>query len=95
MRLAILQGEGGSRMSRDDPAAAPDAYRTFLEAKIAAPPSLGLPCDLDEVRSHLSDGRPMKEHVRHIVKWAVEGGRRGIFASFGLHKTMSSWRSAG
>jgi hypothetical protein len=88
MRLAILQGEGGSRMSRDDPAAAPDAYRTFLEAKIAAPPSLGLPCDLDEVRSHLSDGRPMKEHVRHIVKWAVEGGRRGIFASFGLHKTM-------
>jgi DNA modification methylase len=67
---------------------APDPYRTFLEAKIAAPPSVGLPCELDEVRSHLTDGRPMKEHVRHIVRWAVQGGCRGIFASFGLHKTM-------
>jgi DNA modification methylase len=67
---------------------APDPYRAFLEAKIAAPPSVGLPCELDEVRSHLVDGRPMKEHVRHIVRWAVQGGRRGIFASFGLHKTM-------
>jgi hypothetical protein len=49
---------------------------------------VGLPCELDEVRSHLTDGRPMKDHVRHIVRWAVQGGRRGIFASFGLHKTM-------
>lgn len=75
-------------MSRDDPSAAPDAYRQFLEAKIATPPSVGLPCELDEIRSHLIDGRPMKDHVRHIVRWAVLGGRRGIFASFGLHKTM-------
>lgn len=75
-------------MSRDDPSAAVDTYRSFLEAKIATPPSLGLPCELDEVRSHLSDGRPMKDHVRHIVRWAVQGGRRGIFAAFGLHKTM-------
>lgn len=67
---------------------AEDPYRAFLEAKIATPPSLGLPCELDEVRSHLIDGRPMKDHVRHIVRWAVQGGRRGIFANFGLHKTM-------
>jgi len=67
---------------------APDPYRAFLEAKIASPASVGLPCELDEVQSHLTDGRPMKEHVRHIVRWAVQGGRRGIFASFGLQKTM-------
>jgi DNA modification methylase len=69
-------------VGRDDP------YRAFLEAKIATPASLGLPCELDEVSAQLIDGRPMKEHVRHIVRWAVQGGRRGIFASFGLHKTM-------
>lgn len=63
-------------------------YQAFLEAKIAAAPAAGLPCELDEVRATLTDGRPMKDHVRHIVRWAVEGGRRGLFESFGLHKTM-------
>ncbi|CAH0355337.1 DNA methyltransferase [Sphingobium sp. CECT 9361] len=63
-------------------------YRAFLEAKIAMALPAGLPCALDEVRTHLTDGREMKPHVRHIVRWAVEGGRRGLFESFGLHKTM-------
>ncbi|KKW94181.1 DNA methylase N-4 [Sphingobium chungbukense] len=63
-------------------------YLAFLEAKIPLALPAGFPCDLDEVPTHLSDGRPMKEHVRHIVRWAVEGGRRALFESFGLHKTM-------
>ncbi|WP_416463996.1 DNA methyltransferase [Sphingomonas sp. VDB2] len=63
-------------------------YRAFLEAKIPSVPPVGFPCSLEEVPTHLTDGRPMKEHVRHIVRWAVEGGRRGLFESFGLHKTM-------
>ena len=63
-------------------------YRAFLEAKIPLAQPAGFPCDLDEVPTHLTDGLPMKEHVRHIVRWAVEGGRRGLFESFGLHKTM-------
>ena len=63
-------------------------YRAFLEAKIPLAQPAGFPCQLDEVPTHLADGRPMKEHVRHIVRWAVEGGRRGLFESFGLHKTM-------
>ncbi|MGW8203003.1 DNA methyltransferase [Sphingomonas bisphenolicum] len=63
-------------------------YRAFLEAKIPSVPPVGFPCALDEIPTHLTDGRPMKEHVRHIVRWAVEGGRRGLFESFGLHKTM-------
>jgi DNA modification methylase len=65
-----------------------DGYRDFLEAKIATPPSVGLPCEIEDTRAFLSDGRPAKDHVRHIVRWAVRGGRRGIFANFGLHKTM-------
>ncbi len=63
-------------------------YRAFLEAKIPMAQPAGFPCELDEVPTHLTDGRPMKDHVRHIVRWAVEGGRRALFESFGLHKTM-------
>jgi Superfamily II DNA/RNA helicases, SNF2 family len=63
-------------------------YRTFLEAKIPLALPAGFPCELDEIPTHLADGRPMKDHVRHIVRWAVEGGRRALFESFGLHKTM-------
>ena len=63
-------------------------YRAFLEAKIPMAQPVGFPCSLDEIPTHLTDGRPMKDHVRHIVRWGVEGGRRGLFESFGLHKTM-------
>jgi len=63
-------------------------YRAFLEAKIPLAMPAGLPCSLDDVPDVLADGRPMKPHIRHIVRWAVEGGRRALFESFGLHKTM-------
>lgn len=63
-------------------------YRAFLEAKIPLAQPVGFPCDLHEIPTHLADGRPMKDHVRHVVRWAVEGGRRALFESFGLHKTM-------
>lgn len=63
-------------------------YQRFLEAKMPAAPLAGLPCTLDEVPAHLLDGRPVKDHQRHIVRWAVEGGRRAIFAAFGLGKSI-------
>lgn len=63
-------------------------YRSFLEAKMPAAPLAGLPCTLNEVPTHLLDGRPVKDHQRHIVRWAVEGGRRAIFAAFGLGKSI-------
>lgn len=63
-------------------------YRSFLEAKMPAAPLAGLPCTLDEIPTHLKDGRPVKDHQRHIVRWAVEGGRRAIFAAFGLGKSI-------
>lgn len=66
-----------------------DLYRAFLEAKMPMAPSEGLPCTQDDVPTHLLDGRPMAPHVRAIVPWAVRGGRRAIFADFGLHKTMT------
>jgi DNA modification methylase len=61
---------------------APDPYRAFLEQKIIAPPALGLPCEPDEVNPLL------KPHQRACVVWAVRGGRRGLFQSFGLGKTV-------
>ncbi|WP_288935616.1 DNA methyltransferase [uncultured Sphingomonas sp.] len=65
-----------------------DAYRAFLEAKIPAAMMAGLPCDLADVPTHLVDGRPLKDHQRAIVRWAVEGGRRALFEAFGLGKSM-------
>jgi hypothetical protein len=36
-----------------------------------------------------SDINPMlKPHQRDIVRWALDGGRRGIFAAFGLGKSF-------
>ena len=63
-------------------------YRSFLEAKMPAAPLAGLPCTLDEIPTHLRDGRPLKDHQRHIVRWAVEGGRRALFEAFGLGKSI-------
>lgn len=31
----------------------------------------------------------LKPHTRLLIRWAVSGGRRAIFASFGLHKTAT------
>ncbi|HEX8382431.1 MAG TPA: DNA methyltransferase [Sphingomonas sp.] len=64
------------------------SYRAFLEAKIPTAPLAGLPCDLSEVPTHLVDGRELKPHQRHVIRWAVEGGRRALFEAFGLGKSM-------
>lgn len=60
-----------------------DAYRTFLEAKIKTAAPSGLPCALEEVPTHLTDGRPIKDHQRHLIRWAIEGGQRALFEAFG------------
>jgi DNA modification methylase len=57
-------------------------YRAFLEAKVAAAPALGCAVDEGEINQVL------KPHQRDIVRWAVAGGRRGIFAAFGLGKSV-------
>jgi hypothetical protein len=62
-------------------------YRQFLEAKVKAAPSFGLACSLDEVATHRLDGKPLRDHQRHIIRWGVEGGRRAFFLDFGLGKS--------
>lgn len=58
-----------------------DRYREFLERKMALAVSAGTEVADAEINPALAD------HVRAIVPWALRGGRRAIFASFGLFKT--------
>ncbi|GAB4071689.1 DNA methylase N-4 [Ancylobacter sonchi] len=62
---------------------APLSYRQFLEAKMKVAPSTGITVPLAAINPEL------KDFTRAIVQWAVAGGRRAIFASFGLHKTAT------
>lgn len=57
-------------------------YRQFLEAKIRMADEAGFDVGEDEINPIL------KPHQRAIVRWAVRGGRRAIFASFGLGKSL-------
>lgn len=59
-----------------------DAYRQFLEAKVAVAQTYGVPVAPADVNPIL------KPHQRAIVQWAVDGGRRAIFAAFGLGKSV-------
>ena len=58
-------------------------YADFLRAKIRMAQFKGFDVPLEQINPQL------KPHTRDIVKWAVQGGQRAIFASFGLHKTAT------
>lgn len=57
-------------------------YREFLEGKIDVAPLSGLDVGEDELNPVL------KPHQRASVLWALRGGRRALFARFGLGKTV-------
>ena len=57
-------------------------YLNFLTSKICKSPVYGLQVD-DSLLSPV-----LKPHQRAAVKWAIEGGRRALFESFGLGKTI-------
>ncbi len=57
-------------------------YDGFLKEKVNFDRSYGRPVAADEVNPLL---RP---HQSAIVRWAVEGGRRAVFAAFGLGKSF-------
>lgn len=57
-------------------------YKEFLENKIDIAPLSGIEIDPSEINPVL------KPHQRTSVLWALRGGRRGIFARFGLGKTV-------
>jgi hypothetical protein len=58
------------------------SYAEFLAAKAQLATPSGLDVDPADVHPVL------KPHQRDAVVWAVRGGRRAIFASFGLGKTL-------
>lgn len=58
------------------------SYIEFLKSKIVIAEESGFEVHPDEVNPIL------KPHQRDSVVWAIRGGRRGIFASFGLGKTL-------
>ena len=65
-----------------DPGATVSGYRQFLEAKAPVPAEQGTPIEAGDIHPMLFP------HQRAIVEWAVRGGRRAIFAAFGLGKSV-------
>lgn len=57
------------------------SYEQFLREKAHFNQTLGFPVDDDEIHPSLLP------HQKAIVRWAVHGGRRAIFAHFGLGKS--------
>lgn len=57
-------------------------YLEFLKTKVEIAPISGFQIDDNDMSSVL------KPHQRDAVKWAVAGGRRALFESFGLGKTL-------
>jgi hypothetical protein len=57
------------------------SYQDFLNSKAQLSQSSGFEVAPEEINPWL------KPFNRDIVRWALHGGRRAIFAAFGLHKT--------
>ena len=57
-------------------------YREFLESKMVIAPESGVEIEPKEVNPAL------KPHQRDAVVWALRGGKRAMFESFGLGKTV-------
>ncbi|EJP28327.1 DNA methylase family protein [Selenomonas sp. FOBRC9] len=57
-------------------------YQDFLASKMVIAKKTGIAIDPGEISPVL------KPHQRDAVMWAVQGGRRAIFAAFGLGKTV-------
>lgn len=58
------------------------AYQDFIAAKANLEVRTGFDVDAADIHTLL------KPHQRDIAIWALAGGRRGIFANFGLGKTL-------
>ena len=57
-------------------------YEQFVAAKVTFNQAYGHPVDLGQINPALLP------HQRDLVAWAVAGGRRAIFAAFGLGKSV-------
>ena len=57
-------------------------YAEFLKSKIVTAPLSGMEVSESELNPVL------KPHQKDAVRWALQGGRRALFESFGLGKTI-------
>ncbi len=57
-------------------------YKEFLESKVVVAEDYGTEIEVDSLTPCLL------HHQKDIVTWCLKGGRRAIFASFGLGKTV-------
>ena len=57
-------------------------YKEFLTSKIEIAKDSGFEISDSEINPAL------KPHQRDAVRWALKGGRRALFESFGLGKTV-------
>jgi len=57
-------------------------YLEFLKRKIKVAENFGF-----EITTSVLN-KILKPHQKDIVKWALQGGRRAVFASFGMGKTI-------
>lgn len=62
-----------------------NAYREFLAAKMVRAPRIGFDVPVGAINPRCS--RAPFQHQADIIRWAARGGRRAIFAAFGLGKT--------
>lgn len=69
-------------MSKDKTGADADAYAAFLRSKVVKAPEGGFTIDPSELSPAL------KPHQQDAVRWALKGGRRALFQSFGMGKTV-------
>jgi hypothetical protein len=61
-------------------------YNDFLISKVCIAAESGLDSDIPLIE--FNDGTVLKPHQRDGLNWAIKGGRRALFESFGLGKTI-------
>jgi len=63
-----------------------EEYNDFLLSKVCIAPETGFIFDVG--LPEFLDGTVLKPHQRDAINWAIKGGRRALFESFGLGKTI-------
>ena len=58
------------------------SYEEFIRRKVTIAKDRGITVEASDIHPYL------KPHQRDVVEWACRGGRRAIFAAFGLGKTL-------
>ena len=65
------------------------SYEAFLREKVAFDRAFGFEVEQAELSPVFQPGHPdFKPHQAAVIRWAVRGGRRAIFAKFGLGKSV-------